>query len=379
MTISVVCHSCGSKLRVPETSAGRSVKCPKCSKSASVPASSAAVSESSTSKGEGASQNPALAKVSATPPKPTPPSPAAKERNLLFGVLALQAALIDQDELAEVCALWSTRKSVALGDLLAKRGMLSASDRQEVERLVDRHLKSHGGDAASSLAAALDWEARSVLSTLDDAEVRQSVDSAPEEDDRVQVPTQDYVPEARQRYTLTHLHAKGGIGQIWLARDGALGREIALKELRPERVESRQIENRFVIEAQVTGQLEHPGIVPVYELVRPAGQQPAFYTMRFVRGRTLSRAARAYHKKRANGKAETLDQRALLNAFVNVCNAIAYAHSRGVIHRDLKGANVILGGFGEVVVLDWGLAKIVGAVEADGDVPPVAVDRTDDS
>ena len=89
--------------------------------------------------------------------------------------------------------------------------------------------------------------------------------------------------------------------------------------------------------------------------------------MRFVRGRTLSEAIRAYHKKRAAGEADSVGKVELLTAFVNVCHAVAYAHSRGIIHRDLKGQNVVLGDFGEVMVLDWGLAKRVGPdQQADG-------------
>jgi WD40 repeat protein/serine/threonine protein kinase len=162
------------------------------------------------------------------------------------------------------------------------------------------------------------------------------------------------------RYTLTRLHALGGIGQVWLARDDDLGREVALKELRPERERNPALAARFLREARITGQLQHPGIVPVYELVPGAanGEAP-FYTMRFVQGRTLTDAARAYHEKRAAGAAGPLDQAALLNVFVSVCNTVAYAHSRGVIHRDLKGQNVVLGDFGEVMVLDWGFAKLM--------------------
>lgn len=175
--------------------------------------------------------------------------------------------------------------------------------------------------------------------------------------------TIDYAPEPGRRYTLTRLHATGGIGRVWLAYDGDLGREVALKELRPERSQDRGFSDRFLHEARITGQLEHPGIVPVYELTRrPADRQP-FYTMRFIRGRTLTDAVRAYHEKRAAGRAGPLEQAALLNAFVATCNAVAYAHSRGVIHRDLKGQNVVLGDFGEVVVLDWGFAKVLGRTD----------------
>jgi WD40 repeat protein/serine/threonine protein kinase len=174
------------------------------------------------------------------------------------------------------------------------------------------------------------------------------------------------------RYALVRPHATGGVGQVWLAHDADLDRDIALKELRVERAGDPAITARFLREARITGRLQHPGIVPVYELVHgepdPDGDSAAegpFYTMRFVQGRTLTDAARDYHAKRAAGTAGPLDLAALLNAFVSVCNTVAYAHSRGVIHRDLKGQNVVLGDFGEVIVLDWGFAKLVGGPDED--------------
>jgi tetratricopeptide (TPR) repeat protein len=159
------------------------------------------------------------------------------------------------------------------------------------------------------------------------------------------------------RYTTLRLAGTGGIGRVWLARDGRLGRDVALKELRPDRADPG-FWGRFVREAQVTGQLEHPGIVPVYDLGhKPEDEQP-FYTMRFVRGRTLKGAIAAYHERRRH-EAGPLELRELLGAFVQVCQAVAYAHSRGVLHRDLKPHNVALGDFGEVMVLDWGLARVM--------------------
>src|SRR6185295_2764232 len=99
--------------------------------------------------------------------------------------------------------------------------------------------------------------------------------------------------QAKDRYALTSLHATGGIGRVWLARDAQMGRDVALKELRPEQADDAVLRARFLREAKITGQLEHPGIVPVYELARrPQTGQP-FYTMRFVKGRTLSDAAKA--------------------------------------------------------------------------------------
>src|SRR5262245_26750038 len=160
------------------------------------------------------------------------------------------------------------------------------------------------------------------------------------------------------RYGFTKIHAAGGIGRIWLARDRTFDRDVAIKELLPENAGHAKTVARFLREARLTGQLEHPGIVPVYELATRAGTH--FYAMRFVRGRTLSTAVEAYHVKRVNGREDPLEFIALLTAFAAICNTVAYAHSRGVLHRDLKGENVILGDFGEVIVLDWGLAKLMG-------------------
>jgi PAS domain S-box-containing protein len=119
------------------------------------------------------------------------------------------------------------------------------------------------------------------------------------------------------------------------------------------------VQARFLQEARITGQLEHPGIVPVYELARQDGTEQSYYIMRFVKGRTLSEVIAEYHRHRVKGEVPSYDLVALLNSFVAVCNTVAYAHSRGIIHRDLKGQNVVLGDFGEVVLLDWGLAKRV--------------------
>jgi eukaryotic-like serine/threonine-protein kinase len=172
--------------------------------------------------------------------------------------------------------------------------------------------------------------------------------------------TVEYRADPRGRYALTRLHATGGVGQVWLAYDDQLDREVALKELRPERAGDPAYARRFFEEARITGRLDHPGVVPVYELVR-SSDQPPFYTMRFVRGRTLREAAEAYHRRRRTGQAEPLELRQLLAAVIAVCQAVAYAHARGVLHRDLKGHNVVLGDYGEVIVLDWGLAKLVGS------------------
>ncbi len=261
------------------------------------------------------------------------------------------------------CALWASQKQRPLADLLAERGWIAPEDRAEVERLVDRKLRRHDEDVHASLAEVVGDEVRHSLAQIDDAEIRRSIAGPERHEGHVLVSTLDYTPETHERYTLTRLHARGGIGQVWLARDADLGREVALKELRPEQANNPVVWSRFLEEAKITGQLEHPNIVPVHELVRAGeGRQP-FYTMRFVKGRTLSEAIEAFHRCGAEGKFDPLEFRALLGAFLGVCNAVAFAHSRGVIHRDLKPQNVVLGDYGEVIVLDWGLAKLVERAE----------------
>ncbi len=184
------------------------------------------------------------------------------------------------------------------------------------------------------------------------------------------------------RYSLSHFHKAGGLGEVWRARDHQLGREVALKRLKEDCVNHPSIRARFLREAWITGQLQHPGIVPVFELGSLADFDGPFYTMRFVEGPTFSAAVAEFHRKRTEGTTGPLDLRQLLGSFVSACQVVAYAHSRKVIHRDLKGDNIVLGDFGEVIVLDWGIAKVVGqtgerADEKTGAASPMGVEPPD--
>jgi serine/threonine-protein kinase len=281
--------------------------------------------------------------------------------DLLFGVMAVQSGALKADRLVETCALSTANGSAALAERLVEHGDLTIEQKTRIQSLVAEEVKNHGGDAEAALAASMDGrflEAITEVKTPGNSEmarVARNLASAVNHEILRSLRTPG--DEASSRYTRTHLHAKGGMGQVWVARDKSLGREIALKELRTDQKDNAVILSRFLYEARITAQLEHPGIVPVYEL---GGGPVPFYTMRFVKGRTLSAAARSYHQERLAGTADSLTLANLLNAFVGVCHAVAYAHSRGVIHRDLKGQNVVLGDFGEVIVLDWGIAKEIG-------------------
>jgi serine/threonine-protein kinase len=146
--------------------------------------------------------------------------------------------------------------------------------------------------------------------------------------------------------------ARGGMGAVWLARDPELNRPLAVKVLRPEYRDRPELERRFREEAQVTGQLQHPGIPPVHEVGTLADGRP-FFAMKLIKGRTLAELL----QQRPSAAA---DLPRFLSIFKQVCQTLAYAHSKGVIHRDLKPSNIMVGAFGEVQVMDWGLAKVLG-------------------
>ncbi len=172
------------------------------------------------------------------------------------------------------------------------------------------------------------------------------------------------VTGSSSRFVRVDVHKEGGLGRISIVKDVDLQRVVAMKEVRPDRVEQPGAVDRLQREARITAKLQHPNIVPVHEMGRLPENGLPFYVMRFVGGDTLSVAIRrsfnsryiAQIMSRGIDQARSGDRRRLLDAFLQVCQAVAFAHSRGVIHADLKPENVMLGEFGEVVVLDWGLA-----------------------
>jgi eukaryotic-like serine/threonine-protein kinase len=159
-----------------------------------------------------------------------------------------------------------------------------------------------------------------------------------------------------QRYAQRTVLGRGGMGEVFSCTDVQIGREVALKLVRRDPFSTGELEARFLREARVQGQLEHPSIVPVYELGRD-GQGQLFFTMKRVRGETLEQALEGL--RRGDPRAERIHTRQkLLGVFMHVCLGLEYAHARGVVHRDIKPSNIMLGDFGEVHILDWGVAKL---------------------
>jgi tRNA A-37 threonylcarbamoyl transferase component Bud32 len=177
------------------------------------------------------------------------------------------------------------------------------------------------------------------------------------------------------RYQIAGEIARGGMGVVLKGYDVDLAREVAVKVLREEHAERPDIVRRFVEEAQIGGQLQHPGIAPVYEIGVDGARRP-YFAMKLIRGRTLAALLES-----RDGASK--DPATFIPTFSSVCQTVAYAHARGVIHRDLKPSNVMVGPFGEVLVMDWGMGKVLsrGGVEDDrrtrphSEVPPVRTVR----
>ena len=299
---------------------------------------------------------------------------ATADRHVLFGLLALQVGLIDQSQLVGAFQAWTRDKARGLADHLAARGALDDDQQGLLDALAAQHLRKHGGDAEKSLGSlAVGRSTFEAMKRVGDAEVDATlthVGSASTEHvdhDRTATYSIGSATSDGQRFRVLRPHAQGGLGAVFVAFDGELHREVALKQILDRHADNPTSRHRFLLEAEITGGLEHPGIVPVYGLGAYGDGRP-FYAMRFIRGDSLKEAIAAFHdddRLRADPGARSLALRKLLRRFTDVCNAIEYAHTRGVLHRDIKPGNVIVGRHGETLVVDWGLAKAVGATNTD--------------
>jgi serine/threonine-protein kinase len=305
----------------------------------------------------------------------TPSRPA--DRNLLFGILALQMDFIDRDALIAAMNAWVLHKDKPIGQILSEHGRLSLEHFQLLDTLVEAHIKAHGNDPVRSVASLssvtpLPQDLQAVRDPDVQATLAVACSARTAGDATVAChPPAEDGPGAL-RYRILRPHARGGLGEVFVAEDQELHREVALKEIQPRHAHNAASRGRFVREAEVTGGLEHPGIVPVYGLGQYADGRP-FYAMRFIKGDNLQQAIKRFHECAAGGGRQrpesaserNLQFRQLLRRFIDACNAIGYAHSRGVLHRDVKPGNIMLGKYGETLVVDWGLARSVARPEAE--------------
>jgi eukaryotic-like serine/threonine-protein kinase len=265
--------------------------------------------------------------------------------DLILGLRALRERLVAEPDLIAAFTLWEADETRSLGEILVERGSLDAPTLDRLQAATVGH------DPAATV------EYTSPTSTGDAS-------------------TADAPPASGMRYQVLGLHSSGGLGEVYTALDTELDRRVALKELRARFAHDVMSQSRFLQEAEITGRLEHPGIVPVYGLGRHDDGRP-YYAMRFVEGETFRAAIDRFHRGNPREIApedRELVFRRLLRSVVEVCYAVGYAHSRGVVHRDIKPENIMLGKFGETLVVDWGIAKNLGATASEPS--PGASDET---
>jgi serine/threonine-protein kinase len=295
------------------------------------------------------------------------------DHNLFFGLLALQNNFINRAQLVAAFAAWLPDKTRPFAQLLVDCGALDEMRRSLLEALAGEHFKQQGDPVASLSALSAVSSIRDDLSRIADPDLNAWLTGlaiAPSGDEATVTYTSGGLGRAEERYRVLRPHAKGGLGAVFVAIDGELNREVALKEILDRHANDPASRQRFLMEAEITGGLEHPGIVPVYGRGFHANGRP-YYAMRFIKGDSLKDAIAAFHagaaRKRDPG-ARALELQKLLRSLLNVCNAIEYAHSRGILHRDIKPANVIVGKYGETLLVDWGLAKASGRREPGSEV-----------
>ncbi len=284
---------------------------------------------------------------------------------------SLDLRSIEWDSIEDAVQQYLLDPTQSIEETLVERGLITPQQKLMLD--AQQSVGSRAGDSASAFLAVY----RALL-TLSDEDVT----LVPNNDEHVsgqrQLPTGDgeaitrdsteftVSPNRHQstesdagRFVWLRAHAEGGLGKVSVALDTELQREVALKQIKDKYCDSLRGRLRFLREAEITGSLEHPGIVPVYGLGADPEGRP-YYAMRFIRGESLKEAIEGFHGRVMSAGERRTDLMRLLRRFVDVCNTIEYAHSRKILHRDLKPGNVMLGPYGETLVVDWGLAKRIG-------------------
>ncbi|HBJ35386.1 MAG TPA: hypothetical protein DDZ51_11675, partial [Planctomycetaceae bacterium] len=302
------------------------------------------------------SPNATAGQVPSTTPGPRAVS-SKQDRDLATAIALLRGGYLSERQLSQITKNWTAFGNVSLIDQAIQCGVISSADSESININCDSLLINATRQvSASGVFLSPSKRDRARLAQLDPSgRIGQllgisdvSMLSGDEIEDR----------SVGARYTLLRKLGQGGLGIVWLARDENLQRYVALKEISRETAPDDAALEHFRREAEITGRLEHPSIVPIYQFGRDEKTGKSFYVMRFLGRRTLQDAIAEYHERRDAKQGDSMALHRLLAAFVSVCHAVGHAHARQIIHRDLKPSNVALDEFEQVTLLDWGLAKI---------------------
>ncbi|MFI4875311.1 MAG: serine/threonine-protein kinase, partial [Blastopirellula sp. JB062] len=277
-----------------------------------------------------------------------------EQQDIAMAALILRMGILTERQLVQAFSTWTIHGNLPINEHLLSLGLI---DEETSQRLLTNHLhllneletnNERNTSVESVVAQTLDSiDPSGALARL--MGVRAVAGAGATDATGVRAST--------SRFRLLRKLGQGGLGRVWLAFDEHLKRPVAVKEITAR--DQVVAQERFRREAEITGRLEHPGIVPIYQLGEDATTGEAFYAMRFIGKQTLHDAILEYHERRNEGDHDPMLLRRLLTNFVNVCQAIGHAHSRKVIHRDLKPENVAIDSFGQVIVIDWGIAKVI--------------------
>ena len=320
-----------------------------------------------------------------------PASSDGHSRDYLLALLAVVNGLVDAETISVAFRQWQENKARPLGEYLVERGAITRGQAERLTHQVNSEITNHGGDPGRctfKLYQQLRAEDRTALGSIEGdslvtkvgtqsflgsmkeagllADTSQAIspdDSTIDSSSGVSGP----LPPAGARFTIGEFHRGGGMGQIHEAMDKEFNRKVAYKQLKPKCANNEARIKRFILEAEITGKLEHPGVVPAYSFGTGTDSQP-FYAMRFVKGRELKDHLDEFHagtdshgiRQPANLDEKSRGLRELLRHYVSICQTLAYVHKKGVIHRDLKPSNIMLGDYGETLLIDWGLARAAG-------------------
>ncbi|HMP79730.1 MAG TPA: serine/threonine-protein kinase, partial [Pirellulaceae bacterium] len=254
-----------------------------------------------------------------------------------LGIFAWESDLIDAEQLALAFKTWVVNPTVPLVELMVEEGSLTSEDVQLLRTLWTEQTREINQDQTQD--GSRDHVDSSGSSVMQVAEMG----------------AEGF--QANHRFEIIAELASGGLGKVSIAMDKTLKRKVAIKEMLSSHAHHPEARIRFTREAELTGQLEHPSIVPIHHLGVSAGDVP-FYSMRLIEGKTLRELAKELKESMPGEiRFRSREFRRLLTSFITVCQAVEHAHSRKIVHRDIKPSNIVVGDHGETLLVDWGLAK----------------------